>query len=76
MTSSRPFSAARAPVTAASLSDVVFSVLDGDDADKLTIDPITGVLSFVDSPDFEAPADANQDNIYEFNVLASNVQMY
>ncbi len=38
------------------------------DADRFTIDPVTGVLRFFTAPDFEAPADADFDNIYEVTV--------
>ncbi len=50
---------------------VVYAVGGGPDAARFDIDPATGALSFVDPPDFEAPADADQDNAYEV-VLSAN----
>ena len=44
----------------------------GADAALFTIDPNTGALSFAAVPDFEAPADANGDNIYELAVQADD----
>ena len=32
----------------------------------------TGVIAFVSNPDFESPADSNQDNIYNLNIEASD----
>jgi large repetitive protein len=40
----------------------------GADNGKFTIDPTTGAVTFIASPDFEAPTDANGDNIYEIIV--------
>jgi alpha-tubulin suppressor-like RCC1 family protein len=40
----------------------------GADNVKFTIDQNTGEVKFVASPDFEAPTDANVDNIYEIRV--------
>jgi uncharacterized protein len=42
--------------------------LTGDDAALFAIDPSTGVISFIQAPDFEAPADAGADNIYNVTV--------
>jgi hypothetical protein len=44
--------------------------LTGDDAGAFSIDG--GALSFRSPPDFEAPADANGDNIYRVRVEASD----
>ena len=43
--------------------------LEGDDADVFTIDTGTGALSMT-AKDFEAPADADGDNVYEVTVRA------
>lgn len=43
---------------------LVYSLAGGDDVAKFTIDPVTGVLSFIAAPDFEVPADADSDNAY------------
>ena len=49
-------------------SSLVFSIAGGADAGLFTIDPATGVLRFRTPPDYEAPADANHDNIYVVTV--------
>lgn len=50
----------------------VFSIAGGDDAAVFTIDANSGVLSFVNAPDYSAPADLNADNIYLVTVQASD----
>jgi serralysin len=49
----------------------VFS-LTGADAARFNINSSTGVLSFVAPLDFEAPTDAGTNNVYNFNVVATN----
>ena len=49
---------------------VEFSV-SGDDANLVSI-ASSGALSFVTAPDFENPADAGADNVYNFVVSAAN----
>ena len=44
---------------------------EGTDAADFTLDPSTGVVSMV-SQDFESPADANTDNVYEVTVKATD----
>lgn len=51
---------------------IQFAITGGDDAGLFTIDPITGVISFIDPPDFEFPRDAGADNIYDLIVSASD----
>ena len=46
--------------------------LSGTDAALFTLDPNTGVVSFVAAPDFEAPGDAGGDNVYNIIVTASD----
>ena len=46
--------------------------LSGTDAARFTISPATGVVSFNEAPDVEAPSDANGDNVYEIVVTASD----
>ena len=51
---------------------LTFSIAGGADAGLFTIDGSTGALAFASAPDFEAPADANGDNIYEVIVQVSD----
>ena len=51
---------------------VTFSIAGGADAAKFSIDPTTGVLSFVTAPDFEVPTDAGANNVYDVIVQASD----
>ena len=44
--------------------------LSGTDAALFTIDPATGVLSFITPPDFENPDDAGRNNVYDITVTA------
>ncbi|WP_203293903.1 cadherin domain-containing protein [Maricaulis parjimensis] len=46
--------------------------LSGDDAAQFTIDANTGEVSFAATPDFDAPTDANSDNVYDITVTASD----
>ncbi|MBL8327585.1 MAG: DUF2341 domain-containing protein, partial [Rubrivivax sp.] len=49
-----------------------FSISGGDDAAKFAIDASTGVLRFLAAPNREAPADANEDHVYEVSVRVSD----
>jgi VCBS repeat-containing protein len=51
---------------------LVYSIAGGADAAKFTINASTGALSFVSTPDFENPTDANGDNVYDVVVKASD----
>jgi PHD/YefM family antitoxin component YafN of YafNO toxin-antitoxin module len=51
-----------------------YSIIGGADAARFTIDAATGVLSFVEAPDYEAPADEAADNFYTVQVAASDGQ--
>ena len=51
-------------------SDVTWSVA-GDDGSKFDISP-AGALTFKAKPDFEAPTDANKNNVYEVTVRAAD----
>lgn len=46
--------------------------LSGTDAARFAIDTITGAITFVTSPNFEDPADANEDNVYTILVTATD----
>ena len=49
-----------------------FSIVGGDDAALFAIDPVTGVLTFLTASDFEMPADADADNVYDVTVAADD----
>ncbi|MBU1213177.1 MAG: VCBS domain-containing protein [Alphaproteobacteria bacterium] len=53
-------------------ASLTYAISGGADAALVLIDPLTGELTFVTPPDFEAPADANGDNIYEVEVSVSD----
>lgn len=53
-------------------SAVLSYALSGTDAALFVIDPATGMLSFTAAPDFEAPADADGDNVYDVTVTATD----
>jgi serralysin len=44
------------------------------DGAHFTIDPVTGALSFNSAPDYEAPTDANVNNIYQLRIVATDAQ--
>jgi len=52
-------------------AEITFS-LSGDDAALFAIDAATGLVTFIAAPDFENPADANGDNVYEVVVTATD----
>jgi hypothetical protein len=62
-------------VTTATVSDsssaVAFS-LSGTDSAAMTIGESSGVLAFAANPDFEAPADADADNVYNVTITATD----
>ena len=49
-----------------------YSISGGADAARFTINAATGVLSFASAPDYENPADAGADNVYDVIVQASD----
>jgi len=51
---------------------VTYSITGGADAAKFNIVGATGVLTFITAPDFEAPTDANLDNVYLVQVTAND----
>ena len=61
-------------VTAADIDGdaVSFAITGGADAASFAIDAATGALSFIAAPDFEAPADAGADNVYDVAVSVSD----
>ena len=57
--------------TAGSASGQEAWSLSGDDATAFSIDASSGELTFAAAPDYENPADADTDNMYEVTVVAS-----
>ena len=51
---------------------ITYSIDGGADAAKFNINATSGALTFKVAPDFEAPGDANTDNIYEVSVKATD----
>ncbi len=66
-------------VTTVTASDVdiadaqAYSISGGADAAKFSIDPVTGVLTFKASPNFEMPGDADTNNKYEVQVTVTDL---
>jgi trimeric autotransporter adhesin len=50
----------------------VYSIAGGADAARFTINASTGALSFIVSPDYEAPTDAGANNVYDVVVQVSD----
>ena len=55
-------------------NDSVTFALSGTDAGLFDLNTTTGVLTFLNSPDYESPADGDFDNIYELEVSVSDAQ--
>ncbi len=53
-------------------STATYSIIGGADAAKFSINSSTGALSFVSAPDYEAPTDADSDNVYNVTVQVSD----
>ena len=51
---------------------ISYAIAGGADAAHFTIDAQTGALSMVGAPDFEAPGDADGDNVYDVLVSATD----
>ena len=49
----------------------VWSISGGADAAQFVIDPSSGVVSFAANPDYEAPADADHNNLYELQLVVT-----
>jgi uncharacterized protein YjiK/Fe-S cluster biogenesis protein NfuA len=58
--------------TDANPGDTLIYSKSGTDAAHFTIDPLSGVLAFLVAPDFEAPADAGANNVYDVTVEVSD----
>lgn len=51
-----------------------YSITGGVDASKFSINPTTGVLTFVSAPNYESPTDAGLNNIYDVQVTVTDSQ--
>lgn len=51
---------------------ITYAIVGGNDAGLFAIDANSGALTFLSSPDFEAPADFGEDNFYTITVSASD----
>ncbi len=51
---------------------LTYSISGGTDAAKFTINSATGVVSFVSAPDFEAPTDADGNNLYQLTLRVAD----
>ena len=56
----------------ADLGDSVAYSLSGTDANLFSIDSSSGALTFVNPPDYEQPADADANNVYELAITATD----
>ena len=61
---------------AATGTSLIYAIIGGADANKFKINSSSGVLSFVNAPDFEAPADADHNNSYLVQVRASGGSLF
>ena len=52
--------------------DLTYAIAGGDDAGFFDINPTTGALRFVNSPDFETREDANGNNVYNVTVSVTD----
>ena len=55
--------------------DTLSYTLTGTDAALFTVDAATGVVSFIDAPDFETPGDSDGDNVYDLTVTTSDGEL-
>ncbi len=53
-------------------SGITYAIVGGADSSFFTLDPVTGHLSFVIAPDFEAPSDLDGDNMFELSISATD----
>lgn len=57
-------------------TNIVYSISGGADAARFGIDARSGTLFFLAAPDFEAPGDADGNNIYQVQVRASDGTLF
>ncbi len=51
---------------------LIYSIAEGSDGSRFTINAQTGELSFISSPDFESPQDSDGDNVYDVTIVVSD----
>jgi hypothetical protein len=56
----------------ADLDNLTYSISGGADGALFSIDGVTGELTFISPPDYEAPADADANNVYEVIVQVAD----
>ena len=52
--------------------DPIDFAMNGEDAELFNLDPLSGRIVFIETPDFDNPSDADADNRYNFSVRASD----
>lgn len=58
--------------TITATDSIAYAIVGGADAARFSINTASGSLSFVNAPNYEAPADAGSDNVYDVIVQASD----
>jgi uncharacterized protein (TIGR02145 family) len=71
VTENTAFTGSRPSLSNAPIGKLIYT-LGGADAAGFSIDSSTGIISMV-ARDFEVPADANTDNVYEITIIATDV---
>ena len=78
-TSSATFTANENSTSAATIAasdadgdTLVYSLTGGNDVAKFSINSSTGALTFLSAPDYETPADTNEDGVYDVIVTATD----
>lgn len=54
---------------------LTYAIVSGGDSGLFNIDSSTGVVTFVNAPDFEAPGDVGANNVYNFDVEVTDGNM-
>ena len=54
------------------IEDTLVYSLSGVDASHFYLDPFSGVISFNVTPDYEAPSDSDEDNVYEVTITVAD----
>lgn len=54
--------------------DLLFGLLESQDHQLFTINSNSGVINFIDEPNFEVPSDLNGDNVYVIGLIVEDVE--